>query len=211
MTDSGSVRPEDDLTRYLDEVRTIRRTLVEAEGRFRLYPWAYHVFGAVVLAGTGLNWVLAQRGLTQTEALLLIWLPATFLGGVVEMVAWLRKSSKENVPMFVPGFRRYTLAISAYLVGAFAIGVVLVRAGILTPGAILVLVGMMACIPVQYTHEWFLAEGLAMIACGIAMLALGANGAAYYAVAGLLVAAAMFGAGLVESALLTAEHGSDRG
>lgn len=199
---------DEELARYVSEIRLIKRTLVEAEGSFRIFHWAYHVFGAIVLVGMAINLVLAgAANITMHDAFIFIWLPAVFLSGVVEMMAWIRKSTREKVPLLSPPFVKYVVAFSGYFVGLIVLAFLLIRPGLPAPGVVLVLTGMMFCVPVQYTHFWFALEAVFLLAVGVLFVLLAVSGTAYFVAAGVLIAADLFVAGLIEAQLSRRVHG----
>jgi hypothetical protein len=199
---------DEELARYVSEIRLIKRTLVETEGSFRIFHWAYYVFGTIVLAGLAINLVLVGTAhITMHDAFIFIWLPAVFLSGVVEMMAWIRKSTREKVPLVSPPFVKYVVAFSGYFVGLIVLAFLFIRPGIPVPGVILVLTGMMFCVPVQYTHFWFAIEAMFLLAVGVLFVLLAVTGTAYFVAAGVLVAADLFVAGLIEAQLSRRVHG----
>ncbi|WP_455381131.1 hypothetical protein [Salinispira pacifica] len=205
--ENGTLSNEE-LARYIEEVRLIKRTLVETEGSFRIFYWAYHVFGSIVLLGTAANVLLSRlAGLSLHDALIFIWMPAFFLSGVVEMMAWLRKSAREQVPLLSPPFVKYVVAFSGYTVGLIVLAFLFIRPGMPVPGITLILVGMMFCVPIQYTHFWFAVEALVLLFVGVLFVLLDVNGIAYSIAAGILVAAVFFVAGMIEAQLNRQAHG----
>ncbi|HUX11662.1 MAG TPA: hypothetical protein VMW87_01465 [Spirochaetia bacterium] len=209
MTDRGDTHiTDEELARYINEVRTIRRTLVEAEGSFRIFHWFYHLFGGIVLAGVALNWILVRTSsLGMHDAFIFIWLPMTFLVGVLEMFAWIRKSTREQVPLLSPPFVKYVIAFSGYFGGLVVLSLVFIRPDMPVPGIVLILTGMMFCVPVQYTHTWFALEAIFLMLVGVVFVVLHVVGTSYFVAAGVLVAAVLFVAGIIESMLLRRNHG----
>lgn len=193
---------EEELKRYIEDVRLIRRTLTEAEGSYRMFAWFYHVMAALVFVAAAVNLVLVKSiNLTAHEALVLIWIPASFLAGVAETAAWVMKSNREKVPVFTVAFARYMVAYTGVLIGLFTLAFLLIRPGFPAPGVTLLLVGMTFCLPLQYTHFGFVLEALILVAIGLLFVLMDVQGTVYFVADAILITIALVGAGIIESIL----------
>jgi len=197
----------DELKRYIDDVRMIRRTLDETEGSFRIFAWFYHAMAALILAGTGINLLLWRAiHLTIHESFVFIWIPIFFVAGAAEMVAWVIKSSREKVPLVTPLFAKYVVAFSGIIIGLFMFGFLLIKPGMPAPGIVLLIVGMMFCVPIQYTHIWFAVEALGLILTGLCFTLLHMQGPAYFVADGIIVSLMLAVGGIIERILSGHDH-----
>lgn len=191
-----------DLKRYIDDVRMIKRTLDVADGSFHIFSWFYYVLAGLALVGTGINVVLVHTaGIAEHDSLVFVWIPIFVLAAGTEMVAWILKSSQEKLPVLTPAFTRYLVAGGTMVVGLVTIAIVLIRQGLLLPGVVLLLVGTIMSITVQYVHFWFLLESFGLVVLGLFFELIGARGEAYFVVAGVIIAGAMVLAGVIEGIL----------
>ncbi|HUX50481.1 MAG TPA: hypothetical protein VMW73_06765 [Spirochaetia bacterium] len=198
---------DDELKRYIEDVRTIRRTLDEAEGSFRIFAWFYHAMAALILAGTGINFLLSRTiQMTIHESFVFIWIPVFFVAGAGEMVAWVIKSTREKVPLVTPLFLKYIVAFSGITIGLFMFGFLLIVPGMPAPGVVLLIVGMMFCVPVQYTHIWFTVEAFGLILVGFCFILLHVQGPAYFVADGIIVSMMLAVGGIIERILSGHDH-----
>jgi hypothetical protein len=65
---------------------------------------------------------------------------------------------------------------------------------------------MMFCIPLQYTHFWFVLEALGLVALGLLFILMNVHGTPYLIADGIMVAGVLILAGLIESILSRRDH-----
>jgi hypothetical protein len=184
-----------DLEKYLEDIRTIRETMLRGENRLHVPAWFFLTMGGLIAAGTVLHAIAALAWeLPLRASLLAIWLPIFLLAGVTEITAWVQKGREEGLPWLSRSFGRFLATIAGIMVAVTAISVAALFAGF-SAGGVLLLLG--ACIFLGYAPYcpsisiwigWILlAPGLALLIAGVTST--GATlGAAGLIVVGFLVA-----------------------
>ena len=137
-----------DLEKYLDDIRTIRETILRSEDRLHIPAWFFLTMAGLITAGTVLHAIAASLWeLPLRTALVAIWLPAYLLAGVAEVTAWVQKGREEGLPWLSRSFGRFLAAIAGIMVAVSAISIAALLAGF-SPGGVLLLLA--ACIFLGY-------------------------------------------------------------
>ncbi len=85
---------------HLDDLRTIKETLLRAEKKHLVEPYSYCVWGIVSVLG-GLAHFIIQQTIAHPSFnyFLFIWIPAFALGGFFETVGFIRRMAREALPL----------------------------------------------------------------------------------------------------------------
>jgi len=160
-----------DLKRYLEDIRTIRETVLRGEDRLHVPAWFFLTMAGLITAATVLHtvatlvWELPLRA-----SLLAIWLPGFILAGVAEVTAWVQKGREEGLPWLSRSFGRFLATIAGIMIAVSAISIAALFAGF-SPGGILLLLA--SCIFLGYAPYspsisiWI---GWILLAPGLALL-----------------------------------------
>ena len=137
-----------DLDKYLEDIRTIRETVLRGEDRLHVPAWFFLTMGGLIATGTVLHTIAALVWeLPLRASLLAIWLPVFLFAGVAEITAWVQKGREEGLPWLSRSFGRFLATIAGIMIAVTAISIVALFAGF-SPGGVLLLLA--ACIFLGY-------------------------------------------------------------
>lgn len=188
-----------DLDKYLEDIRTIRETVLRGEDRLHVPAWFFLTMGGLIAAGTVLHTIAALVWeLPLRASLLAIWLPVFLFAGVAEITAWVQKGREEGLPWLSRSFGRFLATIAGIMIAVTAISIVALFAGF-SPGGVLLLLA--ACIFLGYAPYspsisiWI---GWVLLAPGLALLTTHISGLATTLGAAVLIVAGFLAAGIAE-------------
>lgn len=202
MDDSKNGKEEISIERYLNDIRAIRMTIATAQRAYRI-GWGFYLAAAIVIAAAGAVHLALHLsvGLSEVEALLWVWLPATALIGLAETVVWIRKANRESLPLLTPSFTRFLLSAVGFLIGITCLLVAALLAGLPAPGIVLLAVGPMLLLYSQYSNDAAIVTGCALAVAGAVLWLAGASGPWWMTAAGAAVSASFLAVGIYERSL----------
>jgi len=97
----------DDSQRYLEDIRTIRDLMTRYEEQPIIKHWAFYLWGALVVAGSIVNYLLFRSaGLRSVDAILRVWVPVIAIGSLGEVLGWLLHARDSGIALFTRRSRR---------------------------------------------------------------------------------------------------------
>lgn len=97
----------DEWKKRLDDVQELKYLLTKAEERPLLKPWAFWVWGGLIVLGTALNVVVSgQARWTMGQSFVRLWLPLFVVGAAVESLAFLSQLRQDQTPWASASFLR---------------------------------------------------------------------------------------------------------
>ena len=105
------------LGKYLQDIKTIKDLLAEVDRRPLFEPWIFYAWGAVMALGSLTHFVLEKRlAFSVGEIFLKVWLPAILVGGFIEALSLSRTMARHSLSIFSRG----VVKLYASLVGTFS-------------------------------------------------------------------------------------------
>ena len=184
-----------DLKRYLEDIRTIRETVLRGEDRLHVPAWFFLTMAGLIAAATALHTVAALLWeLPLRTSLLAIWLPGFILAGVAEVTAWVQIGREEGLPWLSRSFGRFIATIAGIMIAVSAISIAALFAGFSPGGELLLLASCIFLGYAPYSPSISILVGWILLAPGLALLvasitSVGATlGAAALIIVGFVVA-----------------------
>ena len=187
------------IDKYAEDLATIKSILMDVEIRPFLEPWAFISWGGSVLLGTILHFILRNYvGLTLEQISLYMWVPVFVLGIFFEVVAWLRRMSREAMPLFPKPVVKLFIALTGIIAAlGFMIAIVSKHTGIsYVPHFILASFGICLIYYGQIALMSYFAYGYFLIICAFLFYLIPLTPDQSYFVAGLLLSGTFFGAAI---------------
>ena len=160
-----------ELEKYLDDIRTIRETVLRGEDRLHVPAWFFLTMGGLITAGTALHAAAAFAWAWPLQrSLIAVWLPIFLLAGVAETTAWVQKGRDEGLPWLSRKFGRFLATIAGIMIAVSAISITALFAGF-SPGGVPLLLA--ACIFLgyaPYSPSVSIWVGWTLLAPGLALL-----------------------------------------
>ena len=123
-------RSTEELSRYVDDIKTIKSLLFDVERRPLYEHWVFYVWGALVIVGTVAQFILSKSyELAIGELFLAIWLPVMVLMALSEIIALVRNLSRYSVSLFSLPYIRFYLASMPCVAALVFIGVLFIKSG----------------------------------------------------------------------------------
>jgi hypothetical protein len=133
------VMKEEKIQSYLKDISYIKGIIRDNEENVIIEHWAWYAWAFMTLAGSLLHFYLyTKTGLSAADAFLYIWLPVFLIGVILESLAVLIRSGREDVPFFSRKFLRFILAVITTSIILITMIIHLMRNGSLVPGIILI-------------------------------------------------------------------------
>jgi len=108
---------EERMERYIEDITHIRALLEQNEERPVIRPWAFYVWGLIVLVGTGVSIYLGRKmGIDGHGIFFTVGLPGLLIGALAEIKALTSQMRKQALPIFSYRLNRCYLAFMGILI-----------------------------------------------------------------------------------------------
>ncbi len=184
--------------KYLEDLTTIRKILQQNEVHTLIEVWAFYLWGGLLIAGTILSGFLTHiYRLSFSENMLYIFLPLIVISCTGETIAWVRKMSRDSIPLF----NRRLVKFGLTTMGIFIILIIslhrLIVSGAPAPGFI-VLYSSAAVFMLGYsTYSVLYVEAFFVLGIGILLIAMDLSSIASYIFAGISTGITFITAGII--------------
>jgi hypothetical protein len=96
----GDKEQPDSDERHLDDLRTIKETLLRAEKKHLVEPYSYCIWGVVSILGGIAHFIIQQTVAHPAfNYFLFVWIPVLAVGGFFEAVGFIRRMGREALPL----------------------------------------------------------------------------------------------------------------
>jgi len=120
----------EEISKYIDDIRTIKELLYGVEKRPLYERWVFWFWGALVIAGTLVQFLLTARyPIELSDIFLKIWLPVILLMGLSEIIALVQNLSRYSVSLFSRPYIKFYLGAVPSVAALILIGILVVRFG----------------------------------------------------------------------------------
>ncbi len=190
---------QEQIKSYLDDISYIKGIIRDNEETVIIEHWAWYAWAVMTTAGTLIHYFLFKAyKLEAVDAFLYIWLPVFIVGVIIETIALLIRSGKDDFPFMSKKFIRFILAVITTSIIIITMIIHMLRTGILVPGIILTAVAVPFSIYGIWSLSYLFIEAFILLAAGLLFyLGHGTSPAAYLA-AGIFCSA-VFAAGGIHS------------
>jgi len=198
-------RPRE-LEEYLADLTHIKKLLDKNAEKPVLEYWAYLVWAGLVLTGTLLNFALSNTiALSMHQAYFHIWLPVIFTGGILETIAWVKKMTKDDSPLFTKRFVKFMLTGFSVIAVSLVALYYLLDPSLPVPAFILLFSALSLFLYAQVSYSTLYIEGAAVFTAGVLFLILQVSSGFGFLFAGLFIAV-MLGVSGIHSRLIEKER-----
>ncbi len=103
---------DQDLSKYLKDIETIKDLLFEAEKKPLYEHWAFYAWGGLIILGSLIHFFTERHfNLTVTELFLKVWLPVILVAGFLELISFIRNMSKHSLSLFSRSISKIYLSL----------------------------------------------------------------------------------------------------
>ena len=184
---------ERSLESYLSDLKTVKDLLIRHDEKSMLEPWTFFVWGVLVAAGTVVHSLLVGR---SSGSIVAIWVPIVVAGGISETLAWLSRMNKEQTPLLGRRFVRFILSAGGVFAAILPIGIALYRAGLLSPGLILIMSAVVFLVYAEITFSSLFIESYLVLTIGVVLQAAGLASRGAFIAAGIVLSVSFLAFGL---------------
>jgi hypothetical protein len=163
----------DDKKEYLDDLKTIKDLLIEVEEKPLVESWAFFTWGLFIVLGSVLHYITeVYFSFSALDLLLKVWLPVILVGGFFESIAYVKRMTKESIPLFSRTMQKFFLTFAALLLGFGVIAGMLIElhAPSYIPFLITVFMGISFSMYAYVSATWMYFPAFFLILVGILLL-----------------------------------------
>ncbi len=103
---------------YLDDLKTIKELLIDVEEKPLVESWAFFTWGFCVVIGSVIHYFTeVYLGFKTFDLIVKVWLPVVLVGGFFESIAYVKRMSKEAIPLFTRTIKKFFLTFATLLIG----------------------------------------------------------------------------------------------
>jgi hypothetical protein len=187
-----------EMTRYLEDIKDIKKLLSVNQEKPIVSPWAFHSWGMLILLGTLANLAgYHKAGLGFDQSLWWIWVPVMVLGGMLESIGFLQVYRAQAPVLSSPRVMKTYLGLWGLFVSASVILVHLIRMQAVEPGIILVMLALFFIVFALASYQRVLGPAYALLGLGIIFMVFGLSNSWSYGAAGLICSLAFFAGGII--------------
>jgi len=108
---------DESVDKYMEDISHIRSLLEQNQERPVLRPWAFYVWGLIVIAAVLVSWYLVRSlGIDGRTVFFTIGIPGMALGSLAEIKALTDQMRKEGLPVFSARMNRYYASFMGILI-----------------------------------------------------------------------------------------------
>ena len=120
----------EDFKKYSKDIETIKGLLMSVEEMPLVESWSFFSWGFLVLLGTLLHFITDQfLKYTIAEIFTRVWIPVFLTGSFFETVSWVRKMSKESLPLFSRTMAKFGMSLLGNITILIIIITILINSG----------------------------------------------------------------------------------
>jgi hypothetical protein len=125
-------KPESDLDRYIQDIATIKDTLLQSEKRYVWEPWSFCSWGVLIILGAVIHFLVERRAASSGLVLFLeIWLPVILVSGFIELLTLVRSLRRQSLTIFTRSIVRLYLSLFGSLAALLVLLLLFYRLGAL--------------------------------------------------------------------------------
>lgn len=186
--------------KYLEDIQTIKDTLIRQEKRPVIEPWIFNSWTALVFIGTFIQFIINRHGMHHYDSIVVwIWVPIILTGGILEGIGWYRNNEKEG--MLIKSKTNISLLhlLIIMCISSFLIYLVITNAGALDflPVMFLVQAGVFFTVFISFTHTKFYFISETFIAAAIIFYVFKFTGPYADMTVGIIISALFFISGIL--------------
>jgi len=179
------------IDKYAEDLATIKSLLMDVDNRPFLEYWAFYTWGGLILVGTLIHyWLRKSMALPEPKLFLYIWLPLFFLAAFLETIAWLKKMSKESMPLMNRVTMKMFIAMGGVM-GAMVLFLVIAIEGtgyMYLPHVVVATYGIFLLYFAQISHFFYFGSGYFLVLAAIILYVLPVPKDAGYLFGGVILA-----------------------
>jgi hypothetical protein len=104
------------IEKYVKDIETIKSILMQVEENPMIENWAFFTWGFLILIGSLIHYYTIRfMQFSTAEVFLKVWVPIVLIAILLETIAWIKKMSRESIPLL----SRVTVKIWLTIIGSF--------------------------------------------------------------------------------------------
>ena len=157
-----------DISKYIDHLELIKRTLREQEEQPLLPSWAFLAWAMFIAIGVGVNsFTVAGLGWIAAENAVRVWVPVILMGGAVEMAGWVQFFRRDGRVLLTGQTIKLLLSFWGMIAAACGIGFGLVFQGAEIAGPLVLLLAIALFLVAVFSFKNLFIEAYASLAAGL--------------------------------------------
>lgn len=110
-------KTDESIDKYMDDISHIRSLLEQNQERPVIRPWAFYVWGLIVIAAALVSWYLVRSlGIDDHTVFFTVGIPGMAIGGLAEIKALTAQLRTEALPVFSTRMNRYYTSFMGILI-----------------------------------------------------------------------------------------------
>jgi hypothetical protein len=119
---------EENRKEYIEDLKTIKGMLIEVEEKPIIESWGFFTWGLCIVLGSIIHYVAEiYFGFQALELTLKVWLPVFLVGGFFESIAYVKRMTKESIPLFSRTMKKFIFTFISLLISFGVILGILIR------------------------------------------------------------------------------------
>ncbi len=113
---------------YLEDLKTIKDLLIDVEEKPLVESWAFFTWGLCIVLGSVIHYITeVYFAFSAFDLGLKVWLPVVLVGGFFESIAYVKRMTKESIPLFSRTMKKSILTFTVLLVSFGVIAAMLIQ------------------------------------------------------------------------------------
>ena len=187
------------IEKYAKDIETIKSLLMQVEENPMIENWAFFTWGFLVLIGSLIHfYTIRFMQFSTAEVFLKVWFPIVLISILLETIAWIRKMSRESIPLLSRVTVKIWLTIIVSFIGmCFIIAIQIQMNEVSTlPTIILILFAIILSIYAQVAYSYLYPHAYFLIIAGIIIHMLDLDSQIKFLAAGLTCSVTFITAGI---------------
>lgn len=135
-----------DLSRYQDDVRTIKEVLLSVERQPLFEHWVFYTWGVILVVGAVIHFMIARYlDWIATDEFVRLWVPLIVFGMGLEMTAYVLNIRRNDLPFWSRDFVRIVVGLVGSSVVLIFLVLMLFAAGVAHLVPTVLLLGLAVC------------------------------------------------------------------
>ncbi len=194
------VHNPEDRKEYIEDLKTIKDLLIEVEEKPIVESWAFFTWGLCIVLGSIIHYITeVYLGFKVLDLALKVWLPVLLVGGFFESIAYVKRMTKESIPLLSRTMKKFVFTFSILLLSFGVILGILIKlnAAFYIPTLISLFLGVCFASYAYVCATWMYFPAFFLVLLGIMLFIFDVHSPVMSLVVGGAIAAAFLWGGFV--------------
>ncbi|MBN1797281.1 MAG: hypothetical protein JW822_01800 [Spirochaetales bacterium] len=113
---------------YIEDLKTIKELLIEVEEKPIIESWGFFTWGLCIVLGSIFHYIMEVHfGFKALDIALKVWLPVFLVGGFFECIAYIKRMTKESIPLLSRTMKKFVFTFATLLLSFGVMMGILIR------------------------------------------------------------------------------------